>query len=372
MTNRTCLTLKLREAPYDVLIGRGLLGRSGGAVAKIMRGSRVMVVTQAGIPAPIVDTFLSSLGKAGRKPLLHRLPEGEEAKTAGAVAALHDAFVEAGFDRQSMVCALGGGSVGDAAGYAAGTYMRGIDVVQVPTTLTAMVDSSIGGKTAINHPRAKNVLGVFHQPRLVLADTSLLDRLPERDYRAGLAEVVRSACIGDRRLFELLEQDLDRVLARDPAMVDEMVVRAAAVKITLVSRDPREERGRRILLNYGHTLGHAVEAAGEFERLRHGEAVSIGMAAAARLSARLGVCSRRCRDRQIILLNRMGLPTTISDIPLEKVVNSLKLDKKFRQGVSRFILTPRIGSAKVIEGLSAPEVVAALREEIIETPVRRR
>ncbi len=372
MTNPTRLTLKLREAPYDVLIGRGLLGRLGGAVTGVMRGSRVMVVTQAGIPVPIVDAFVSSLGKAGRAPLLHHLPEGEEAKTAGAVAALHDAFVEAGFDRQSTVCAVGGGSVGDAAGYAAGTYMRGIDVVQVPTTLTAMVDASIGGKTAVNHPRAKNVIGVFHQPRLVLADTSLLDRLPERDYRAGLAEVVRSACIGDRRLFELLEEGLDRVLAREPATVDEMVVRAAAVKIALVSRDPRELRGRRILLNYGHTLGHAVEAAGGFERYRHGEAVAIGMAAAARLAARLGVCSRRCCDRQIILLHRMGLPTTISDIPLEMIVNSLKLDKKFKQGVSRFILTPRIGSAKVIEGLPAPEAVAALREEIIETPVRRR
>jgi 3-dehydroquinate synthetase len=238
--------------------------------------------------------------------------------------------------------------------------MRGIDVIQVPTTLTAMVDSSIGGKTAINHPRAKNVIGVFHQPRLVLADTRLLDTLPERDYRAGLGEVVRSACIGDRRLFELLETRLDRVLDREAATVDEMVKRAAAVKIVLVSRDPREERGRRILLNYGHTLGHAVEAAGGFERFRHGEAVSIGIAAAARLSHRLGMCSLRCRDRQIILLNRMGLPTTISDIPFEKVLNSLKLDKKFRDGAARFILTSRIGSAKVTEVMDASAALEAL------------
>ena len=360
MTAATRLPVKLKEGSYDLVIGRGLVGRAGTEVAAVARGSRAMVVTQRGIPGKIVDSLAASLKGVFRTTLVHHLPDGEAAKTTEAIGALHDAFVEAGFDRESMVCAVGGGSVGDAAGFAAGTYMRGIDVIQVPTTLTAMVDSSIGGKTAINHPRAKNVIGVFHQPRLVLADTSLLDSLPERDYRAGLGEVVRSACIGDRRLFELLETRLDRVLGRDAATVDEMVRRAAAVKIALVSRDPREEKGRRILLNYGHTLGHAVEAAGGFERFRHGEAVAIGIAAAARLSHRLGVCSTRCRDRQINLLNRMGLPTTISDIPFEKVLNSLKLDKKFRDGAARFILTSRIGSAKVTQVMDASAALEAL------------
>jgi 3-dehydroquinate synthase len=265
------------------------------------------------------------------------------------------------------VVAVGGGVVGDLAGFAAATYMRGIDVLQVPTTLLAQVDASIGGKVAVNHPRAKNLIGVFHQPRLVLIDPGTLASLPEREYRSGLAEVVKTGAALNAELFHVLEANVSAVLRREPALLETVIGTCCAEKAAIVEQDEREESGLRMILNYGHTVGHALEALGGYRTWLHGEAVAVGVAAAARLSTRVGLTDTRTADRQVALLRALALPTRFGTATPRDVADALRHDKKAREGRVPFVLLKALGHADVCFDVPA-ELVSAVLEELHEGP----
>jgi len=272
-----------------------------------------------------------------------------------------DALLAAGLDRGSTVVALGGGAVGDLAGFVAATYMRGVNFVQLPTTLLAQVDASIGGKTAIDHPRAKNLVGAFHQPRLVLVDPAALTTLPEREFRSGLAEVIKHGIVLDADYFADLEKHLVPLLARDIETLTRVVAGSCRLKASVVERDEQEAELRAVL-NYGHTIGHAVEAVTGYARWTHGEAVSLGIAAEARLAERLGVGSRETTVRQIELLRAVGLPVRDSGAAPLAVLEALGRDKKAREGRVPFVLAPAIGHFTVIFDVPREAVLETLQE----------
>lgn len=347
---------------YPILIKRGILEDIGDHAAKMGYGGRAAVITQRVPGSLFEDLVVGSLEKAGFTADVAYLPEGEEAKTLEQVSALYEFFIRHGMDRWSPVFALGGGTVGDAAGFAAGTYMRGTPLFHVPTTLVSQVDSSIGGKVALNHPAAKNTIGIFYQPRAVFTDPLTLDTLAERDMVAGMAEVIRYAAIADEHFFAYLEKNMPDILSRNRDYLLRTIRRCCEIKADIVQRDEREEGDTRALLNYGHTIGHALEAATGYADYRHGEAVAVGMAVAARLACNLGICSLEVMERQINLLKKAGLPINLRGISTDSIVNSLKLDKKIRQGKVRFVLTEAVGRAKVFDGVSNTEIVRAISD----------
>jgi 3-dehydroquinate synthase len=289
------------------------------------------------------------------------VPEGEEAKSLREAERLWDGFSAAGLDRGSPVVAVGGGVVGDLAGFAAATFMRGLPVVQVPTTLLAQVDASIGGKVAVNLPRGKNLIGAFHQPRLVLIDPEALRTLPEREYRSGLAEVVKTGAALNADLFASLEAGLAALGRRDAALLESVVATCCAEKAAVVERDEREETGLRMVLNYGHTVGHALEVLSGYRRWLHGEAVAIGMTAAGRLAVRLGWTDAATAARQEALIHGVGLPTRFSGIEPREVVDALRHDKKARDGRVPFILLRELGRAEVCHDVPMDAVVEVLQ-----------
>jgi 3-dehydroquinate synthase len=289
-----------------------------------------------------------ALGAAGLVVTGAILPSGERVKTLGRYRQVLDLLLAAGLERTDTLVALGGGVVGDLGGFAAATYLRGITLVQLPTTLLAMVDSSIGGKVGVNLPQGKNLVGAFHAPRLVYGALSTLDTLPAREFRSGLAEVVKAGMVGDERLFRHLETELDPILRRERQPLAQAIAQAVRVKAAVVAADERES-GRRMILNYGHTIGHAIEAATGYRRFLHGEAVALGMAAAAHLGTALGVTPRAVGERQNRLLARAGLPVRARALPVSEIIRNVRYDKKIRNGKLRFVLTPGVGSASVRE-----------------------
>jgi 3-dehydroquinate synthase len=290
------------------------------------------------------------------------VPAGERSKSLAVAGALFTRLARARADRQTTLITLGGGVVGDLGGFVASAYMRGIRLIHVPTTLLAMVDSSIGGKTGVNHAGAKNLVGAFYQPAAVISDVRHLRSLPERELRSGLAEVIKTAVIGDATLFEFLEEHLSAVLRREPGPLTEAIGRAAAFKARVVEADVLE-RAERQILNYGHTIGHAVEAAAGFRRLTHGEAVSIGMALEAQLSQRLGLVDPAVVARQNVLLGRAGLPVRLGSVNRGAVQRALTLDKKHSDGVLRWPLL--VGIGRVRREQTVPD---ALLREVIGSP----
>ena len=307
------MRVALGERSYDVRIGWGTLAGLGAEVAAL-RASRALLVSVPPVARRYGAAALRSLRGAGLRAARSVVPDGDRSKNLGQVARLYEAFLDAGADRSSVVVALGGGMVGDLAGFAAATLLRGVPLVQVPTTLLAMIDSSLGGKTGVNLRRGKNLVGAFHQPRLVWVDASLLRSLPRRVLAAGMAEVIKHGAIRDPALFELLERDLERVMSlAEPELVLEVLERAVAVKAVVVAHDEREA-GLRVLLNFGHTLGHAVEALRGYRGVLHGEAVAMGMGFAARRSEALGLAPEGTADRLVALLRRAGLPTELPEL----------------------------------------------------------
>jgi 3-dehydroquinate synthase len=289
------------------------------------------------------------------------VPAGEAAKTLSVAQHCWDAFLDAGLDRASTVIALGGGAVGDVAGFAAATYMRGLNLVQLPTTVLAQVDASSGGKTAVDHPRAKNLIGAFHQPRLVLVDPSVVVTLADREYRSGFAEVVKHGIIADASYFADVERHASRILIRDVPILEQIIGGSCRIKAAVVERD-EQDMGLRFALNYGHTIGHALEAVTGYERWLHGEAVAIGIAAAARLAHRLGLASEDTVERQERLLQMVGLPVRLSDVDHDAVMAAVARDKKARDGRVPFVLAPRIGEFRVVHDVPAETVRSVLRE----------
>lgn len=336
------LTVDLAGRPYDIHIGPGLLDRMGEFV-RPLRPSRLLVVTDTR-----VGPLYSARVQAALQPLaptaVCELAGSETGKDMRAVEAVLDALLAAGADRRSAVIALGGGVVGDIAGFAAAIYMRGIRFVQVPTTLLAQVDSSVGGKTGVNHPRGKNLIGAFHQPEVVIADTDTLRTLAPRELSAGLAEVLKHGLLADAGYFERVACDLPRLLAFDEQGLTEAIARSCEIKAAIVARDERES-GERALLNLGHTFGHAIEALTGFERWLHGEAVGCGLCLAADLSQRLGLISRAEVESVEKAVAAAGLPMRIDGLSRAAAIESMRGDKKAEAGEIRFILLERIGRA---------------------------
>jgi 3-dehydroquinate synthase len=364
------ITVHLGPRTYPVLVGAGLLAEAGRECARVGLGRKVALVSQRGVAAQAA-TVAASLGAAGFDAVAIEVPEGEATKSLEEARRLWDAFLDHGLDRGSAVVAVGGGVVGDLAGFAAAGYMRGISFVQVPTTLLAQVDASVGGKVAVNHPRAKNLIGAFHQPRLVLVDPTVLATLPERDYRAGLAEVVKTAIALNAELFATLEGGVAAIRRRDPEWLEPVIAACCAEKAAIVEQDEREESGLRMVLNYGHTVGHALEALGGYQAWRHGEAVAVGMVVAVELSARLRLVDARVAERQNGLLAAVDLPTRFDAPAPAEVWNALRHDKKAREGRVPFVLLKALGRAEVCFDVQS-ELVLEVLEQVHRGSMPRR
>ena len=353
------------DAPYQVLIGGGLLANAGRYVVPLLPNPAVQVAivadeTTAGLHA---SKLMMGLGTAGITASLVTVPAGEAAKSFEKLAQLTDRLLELGLDRGALLVALGGGVVGDLTGLAAALYMRGIGYVQAPTTLLAQVDSSVGGKTAINTPRGKNVVGAFHQPRLVLADTAALSTLPSRQMAAGYAEMVKVALACDADFFDSLEADGAAMLTRPGNALKAAIAHAVFLKAEIVKRDPRDN-GQRALLNLGHTFGHALEAETGFgDALLHGEAVAVGCVLALKLSVRLGLGSKRDAARAATLLAKANLPTSVRDVrkklSAERLLVRMTQDKKAEAGQTTFVLARAIGKGTIVRDVS-PNVLESL------------
>ncbi len=364
---RQATVVRLDARSYPIYVGDGILSLLPADLTAMGAGSAVAVLTHPRMRSPAKTKATRVLREAGYEVTALGVPAGERSKGVATAAQLFNHLARARFDRSSTLIGLGGGVVGDLGGFVAATYMRGIRLIHVPTTLLAMVDSSIGGKTGVNHAGVKNLIGVFYQPAEVLADVRLLATLPERELRSGLAEAIKTAVIGDGQLFEYLETHLEAILHRDPAPLVEVVTRCAAFKARIVETDERDARERQVL-NYGHTLGHAVEAAAGFGRYTHGEAVAIGMALEAVVARRLGVVDAGTVERQNALLVRAGLPTTARRLDRRALMRAMRLDKKMRNGVLRCPLLRGVG--KVLLEQEVPE--ALLREVVTDDQSARR
>ena len=348
----------LGERSYPIHIGAGLLGRVD-LLVPLLPQRRVAVVTNETVAPLYLDQVARAFDAAGVTSVRIVVPDGEAHKDWPTLNAVFDALLANRCDRKAAIVALGGGVIGDLAGFAAATYQRGVPFVQVPTTLLAQVDSSVGGKTAINHPRGKNMVGAFYQPLAVLADMDSLATLPGAELRAGLAEVIKHGAIGDAAYFDWLEANLDALLRLDRNALAYAVKRSVEIKAEVVARDERET-GLRAALNFGHTFGHAIEAGLGFGAWLHGEAVAAGMVMAADLSARLGMLERATAERLRRLIGRAGLPVAGPALGPDRYVELMAVDKKAEAGRMRFILLERIGAARITDQVPADALRATL------------
>jgi 3-dehydroquinate synthase len=349
------LNVELGTRSYPIFIGKDLLGRPE-LIEPYVRGQQVMLVSNTTV-APL---YLDKVQQAFRKFACERviLPDGEEYKTLDTVNRIFDALLEKRFERKCTLVALGGGVIGDMVGFAAACYQRGVSFIQIPTTLLAQVDSSVGGKTGVNHPLGKNMIGAFHQPRCVIADTDSLSTLDDRQLSAGLAEVIKYGLIGDLAFFEWLETNIHKLLARDPAALAYAIDRSCQLKAAVVAADERES-GIRASLNFGHTFGHAIEAAAGYGKWLHGEAVGTGMLLAADLSARLGMLNPQDVHRIEKMIDSAQLPTRApAHMDYATFLQYMSVDKKVESGTIRLILLRALGQA-VISGDYAPQMLKA-------------
>ena len=358
----------LGERAYEVVVGSGLIDSAGKRIAPLLKRARTAVVTDQNVADHHGEALAVSLEKAGVATDVIALPPGEETKSWEGLAELSDRLLALELDRGDMIVAFGGGVIGDLTGFAAAIYKRGIDFIQVPTTLLAQVDSSVGGKTAIDTGRGKNLIGAFHQPRLVLADLDVLATLPEREMRCGYAEVIKYGMLGDAAFFGWLEEHSCKVLHAENTALAHAIVRSVEMKAEIVAEDEREA-GRRALLNLGHTFAHALEAENGYgEALKHGEAVGAGCAMAFRFSAALGHCSPTDADRVEAALKAAHLPTRLFEIPgqpfmADRLIGHMAQDKKAEGGALTFVLARGIGDAFVAKGVDPAELRAFLIAE---------
>jgi 3-dehydroquinate synthase len=344
----------LKNRGYAIKIGAGLLAHFGGECARLKLGSRCAIITDTNAGRKFAKPVYESLVKAGFEPVLITVPAGETAKSLKSVQSCYDQLAAHRLERKSFIVALGGGVVGDLAGFVAATYLRGIPFVQIPTTLLAQVDSSVGGKTGVNLRAGKNLVGAFYQPRLVLCDLDTLKTLPEREFRAGLAEVIKYGIIYDAKLFAQLERDLPNLLKRNQKTLAPVIARCCEIKAEVVGKDETED-GLRAILNFGHTIGHAIENSYGYGKFLHGEAISIGQVAAAIFSAQLAGLSGRDAGRIRDLIKRAGLPVQIklNLSQRKKLFAAMKLDKKVSGGEVKFVLAQKIG--RVVWGQKVPQ-----------------
>ena len=359
--------VSLGERSYPILIARGLLSDAGKMITDNLNSAhKCAIVTSPEITAIYGKTLSQSLLNARLDPSLILVPDGEESKSWEKAGDLAGKLVDIDLDRNSIIVSLGGGVIGDLAGFVSAIYLRGVRLVHIPTTLLGQVDSSIGGKTAVNHPKGKNLIGAFHQPSLVLIDPNLLRTLPLRELKSGLAEVVKYAVVSDVGLFRLLEERASELVQGDPPTLTEVIVRCCEIKAKLVELDERDTRGLRAALNYGHTVGHALDTLSGL-RIRHGEAIAVGMVVASRIAAHLGMLSREDLMRQISILDRIGLSTELPEkfdaLHLNEIMHH---DKKASKGSVRFVLPTGIGKPVTLTPVSDELIYRALEGNINE------
>jgi 3-dehydroquinate synthase len=354
------ITISLGRQRYRVLIAEGLLKQLGARMGQHLSRRTCAIVTDSNVAPVFADRAKQSLISAGLKPILITIQAGERSKTLKQAGAICEQMIAAGLDRQSFIIGLGGGVIGDISGFVAAIYHRGIPHVQVPTTLLAMVDSSIGGKTGVNTADGKNLLGVLHHPSLVIDDLDVLKTLPRREFNQGFAEIIKHAIIADAKMFGMLQ---DWKASEAPAL-KQLILRNVKIKSKTVAKDERDLTGKRALLNFGHTVGHAIERAGNYRKFLHGEALSLGIVAACAVSIKRAGLPPRQRDAVIDVLRRFDLPTCLrKNFPRNKIIRAVKFDKKFQSGKIRFVVTPRIGAAYLTTDVTLQDIreaVAAL------------
>ncbi|MFQ5543722.1 MAG: 3-dehydroquinate synthase [Nitrospiria bacterium] len=337
----------LGKRAYDIIHGGEILSLLGTTLRGLGVSGKLAVLTNPKIDRLHGMCLRDSLKEAGYRPMMIRIPAGERHKTLEQINRVYDRLISRNFERGDTLLAFGGGVIGDMCGFAAATFLRGIAYVQIPTTVVAQVDASIGGKTGVDHPRGKNLIGAFHQPRLVYIDPGVLNTLNKREFKAGLAEIVKYGMISDTHFFAYLEKNSTAILSRNPEKLAYCIQRSAEMKASIVEAD-EQESGLRKILNYGHTFGHAVETLTGYQRYKHGEAVSIGMIFAARMAFAMGLIDATQVNRQTTLLKSLGLPTTIPKLDLQKVLKVMLSDKKVVGGEIYFVLPEKIGSVKVM------------------------
>jgi 3-dehydroquinate synthase len=357
--NATSLRVNLAERSYDLAVTHGDLAALGPFARQRVKGTQAFIVTDERVSRH-AETVARALSGAAFETRTAIRPAGEAQKSLSVAAELYDQLVDFRADRRTLVAAVGGGVVGDLAGYVAATFNRGLPLLMVPTTLLAMVDSSVGGKVAVNHPRAKNLIGTFHQPVGVWIDTAVLATLPDREYRSGLAEVVKYGVILDPELFAYLESHAAAVLERRQECLHHIVIRCCQLKADIVERDEREETGLRAVLNFGHTFAHAFETAAGYGGWLHGEAVAAGMICASRLAERRGLIPPDITERQRRLLERFGLPVSPGPWPADQLIETMRSDKKAVAGKLRFILPCRLGEVALFDDIGENDVRSVL------------
>ena len=353
----------LADRSYPIRIGSRFLADLGAQCARLKLGRRCAVISDSTVARRYRKPALASLKAAGFEPIFISQPAGEQAKTLKNVQACYDQLAKHRLERGSFVVALGGGVIGDLGGFVAATYLRGIDFVQVPTTLLAQVDSSVGGKVGVNLPAGKNLVGAFYQPKLVLCDLDTLGTLPAREFRAGLAEVIKYGIIYDAKLFRRLERDLPKLLAQDPVTLSTVIARCCQIKAEVVGQDEKEA-GLRAILNFGHTIGHGLEAISQYGKYLHGEAISIGQVAAAKVSSELTGLPAADVDRIAAIFAATGLPTEVklNVTQTKRLFAAMKLDKKVSGGEIKFVLAESIGRVKIGQSVPDAAVRRALRK----------
>jgi 3-dehydroquinate synthase len=352
-----------------VIVGANLLDDIGTIVGKIISPSRCAIISDTNVAPIFSERIQKSLTNSGFDPLLIEIPAGEQSKSFEQVAKICDQMIAAGLDRQSFVVGLGGGVIGDISGFVAAIFHRGIPHVQIPTTLLAMVDSSIGGKTGVNTHAGKNLIGAVHQPTLVIDDVDVLKSLPPREFNQGFAEIIKHAIIADAGMFE----ELKEFSASDPpsfgygatdaVALQRLIKRNIEIKAKIVAKDEHDRAGERALLNFGHTIGHGIEQAGDFRQFLHGEAISLGMVAACSISTKRAGLTNSERSAIVDLLSKFNLPTRLPEkFPRPKILEALKFDKKFEGGEIRFVITPKIGSAYLSRDITLADIREAVEE----------
>ena len=342
--------VELGANSYEIYVGSGLLTQTGRWLKENGFSGKLVIITDHIVKRLYGEALNQSLTKDGFNVITLLVPEGEEQKSLETAGGLYQELTNCYAERTTPILALGGGVIGDLTGFVAATYLRGVPLIQVPTTLLAQVDSSIGGKVAVDHGQLKNKIGAFYQPRLVIADTDCLRTLPPNELANGLAEVIKSAAIRNRKLFAFLEENLDRIKSLDEKALEEIVFQSVKIKAEIVEKDEKD-LGLRSILNYGHTIGHAIESASDFN-MEHGRAIAIGMLAAARISSKMGILDKNELIRLKGIVEKAGLPTEMPNLDVEKIIQAMKHDKKVWQDKIRFVLLKSIGSVFITDEVS--------------------
>ncbi len=353
------LTVALGDRSYPIRVGAGALDALPEALSRLEAKGSVAVCTDSNVGPLYAQRVNELIADAGLRPVTCVMHAGEANKRLARIDEFCGQFLAEGLDRSSIVVALGGGVVGDVAGFAAACYMRGVRFVQIPTTIVAQVDSSVGGKTGVNHPLGKNTIGAFHQPSEVIIDLTLLDTLPDRELKAGLAEVIKHGVIADEALFAYMETHRDAILSKDLEALIYPIERSCEIKAEVVAADEREQ-GLRANLNYGHTFGHGIEAVSDYTRFLHGEAVALGMHAAGALAQELGLVDTAFVERQQACIEAYGLPTSWSELPVDATLEAMRRDKKARAGTLKFIVADRMGHVTHRTDITEEQARAAL------------